>query len=86
MPDKEGSIVMESNVRTLGCNLGLSFYALGIFFHLQPVPGIKGTLGNKRYLRFQVDILDMTYQLSTPELTTIIPIVAAGSDSTNRYY
>ena len=49
-----------------------------------PVPGIKGTLGNKRYLRFQVDILDMTYQLSTPELTTIIPIVAAGSENLIR--
>ena len=48
------------------------------------VPGTKGTLGNKRYLCFQVDILDMTYQLSTLELTTIIPIVAAGSENLIR--
>ena len=35
--------------------------------------------GNKRYLCFQVDILDEAYQLSTPDIITIIPIVAAGS-------
>ena len=40
MSDKEGSIVMESNVRTLGCNLGLSFCALGNFFHRQKHPRV----------------------------------------------
>ena len=49
-----------------------------------PVPGIKGTLGNKRYLCFQLDILEMTYQLSTPQLTAIQPIVAAGSTDLKR--
>ena len=49
-----------------------------------PVPGLKGTLGNKGYLCCTVDILDKTYQLSTPDIITTIPTVVWGSKNSYR--